>query len=96
MENEDGQKMEYRKVIKDDDAEWEKVAGKENIGDNHFNTPDQFMSPVDAQPYDDLDDPNRSEQNKAYQIKVVEEDTAFGDNNQSIYVGNSSYTPADR
>jgi len=43
MQNEDGEKMEYRPVIKDDDAEWEKVAKENNE--------DQAMNQDDAQIY---------------------------------------------
>lgn len=75
--------MEYRPVIKDDDAEWEKVAKENNE--------DQAMNQDDAQIYNGHDEPLRSEQNTAYQIKVIEEDTNFGDNNQSIYVENSNF-----
>lgn len=87
MENEPEQEMVYRPIIKDDDAEWEKVA-KENHED-------QVMTQDDGQVYNDLGDPHRSEENTTYQIKVVEEGEGnFGDNNQSIYVGNSNFQSA--
>lgn len=79
MTNEDGDRLEYRPIIKDDDAQWTKVGKDIDVED--------YVTPEEFKVSNDLDEQEASEQN-TYKIKVIEVN-----DNQPMFDSTANYQP---